>query len=407
MDDRLRHGAAALAPDLVRLRHDLHEHPEVGLDLPRTQSVVLEALDGLGLEVTRGKALSSVTAVLRGGRPGPAVLLRGDMDALPLSEETGLAFASRKPGLMHACGHDLHTAMLVGAARLLAEHRDELDGDVVFMFQPGEELWDGASLMLDEGVLEAAGTRVAAAYGMHVLSARIPNGTFTTKPGPLMAASDAMFVTVHGHGGHGAAPHRGQDPVIAAAEMVTTLQSVISRRFDVLDPVVLTVGSLHAGTRHNIIPEKAEFAATIRSFSTETRERIHDLAPAVCRQIGAAYGVEVDVDYREEYPVTVNHAGESDFVGEVIEDVFGPARFETLAAPATGSEDFSRVLAEVPGCYVLLGAHLAGGVEAPDNHSPHAVFDDGVIADGVLLHAQLAMRALRRMAAAQTPTFAR
>src|SRR3954462_1658245 len=202
--------------ELVTLRHTLHRRPEVGLRLPQTQETVLQALDGLGLEVSTGRELSSVTAVLRGSRPGPAVLLRGDMDALPVQEETGLDFSSEVDGAMHACGHDLHTAMLVGAARLLSAHRDALAGDVVFMFQPGEEGWDGAGYMLREGVLDAAGQRVASAYGMHVMSAMSPRGQFTTRPGTLMAASDELRVTVRGAGGHGSAPHLGRDPIAGA-----------------------------------------------------------------------------------------------------------------------------------------------------------------------------------------------
>jgi amidohydrolase len=399
LDDRLDDDAQALAPDLMRLRHTLHEHPEIGLDLPVTQQTVLEAIDGLGLEIATGSRLSSVTAVLRGGRQGPAVLLRGDMDALPVTEATGVGYASKVPGAMHACGHDLHTAMLVGAARLLAAHRAELAGDVVFMFQPGEEGWDGASVMLEEGVLEAAGRRVSSAYGMHVLSSRLPRGKFTTRPGPLMAASDALFVTVRGVGGHGSAPHLGRDPVTGAAEMVTALQTLVTRRFDVFDPVVVTVGTLHAGTRYNIIPDDAHFEATIRTFSAAARERIRKEAPALCRQIGAAYGLQVDVHYKDEYPVTVNDAGHAEFVAGVVTDVFGDRRYEHMPNPMTGAEDFSRVLDSVPGCYLFLGAHTGDRFDGPDNHSPRAAFDDAVLPDGALLHAQLAIRALQRDAA--------
>ena len=399
LDDRLDDDAQALAPDLVRLRHRLHEHPEIGLDLPVTQQTVLEAIDGLGMEITTGSHLSSVTAVLRGGRPGPAVLLRGDMDALPVTEATGVGYASKIPGAMHACGHDLHTAMLVGAARLLAAHRADLSGDVVFMFQPGEEGWDGAGAMIEEGVLDAAGRRVSSAYGMHVMSSRIPRGTFTTRPGPLMAASDALFVTVRGVGGHGSAPHLGRDPVTGAAEMVTALQTLVTRRFDVFDPVVITVGTLHAGTRYNIIPDEATFEATIRTFSTAAKERIREEAPALCRQVGAAYGLEVDVRYKDEYPVTVNDARHAEFAAGVVSDVFGDQRYARMPNPITGAEDFSRVLDSVPGCYLFLGAHTGDRFDGADNHSPRAAFDDAVLPDGALLHAQLAIRALRRDAA--------
>ena len=383
-----------LASELVALRRRLHAHPEVGLQLPVTQATVLEALEGLPLEVTTGSALTSVVAVLRGGRPGPAVLLRGDMDALPVTEATGLDFASTVDGAMHACGHDLHTAMLVGAARLLAARRDELAGDVVLMFQPGEEGWDGAGHMVAEGVLDAAGRPLTAAYGVHVVAARFGRGVFTTRPGPLLAASDKLLVTVRGEGGHGSAPHRGRDPVVAAAEIVTSLQSMVTRRFDVFDPVVLTIGSLHAGTAHNVIPDTAELAGTVRSFSPEARERMRSLAPEVCRQVGAAHGVRVDVDYVEEYPLTVNDEQETAFTADVVRDLFGADRFDPLPTPMTGAEDFSRVLAEVPGCFVFLGAHAGGGIDAADNHSPRAVFDDAVLTDGALLLAELARRRL-------------
>ncbi|WP_086673118.1 peptide-methionine (S)-S-oxide reductase MsrA [Streptomyces albovinaceus] len=240
----LLHDAHALAPDLTALRHALHREPELGLDLPRTQAKVLAALEGLGLEITLGTALSSVTAVLRGGRPGPAVLLRGDMDALPVQEETGLPYASVLDGRMHACGHDLHTTGLVGAARLLAARREELAGDVVFMFQPGEEGQGGAKIMIDEGVLDAAGERVVAAYALHVVSTGAPTGFAATRPGPMLAASDAVHVTVHGRGGHGSSPHSATDPVPAMCAMVTALQTLVTREIDIFDPAVVTYEEL-------------------------------------------------------------------------------------------------------------------------------------------------------------------
>jgi len=396
LHDRLRDDSRAMFDTLADLRHRLHQHPEVGLDLPVTQRIVLEALAHLDLEITTGKALSSVTAVLRGGKPGPAVLLRGDMDALPVQEQTGLAYTSRNDGAMHACGHDLHTSMLVGAAELLSAHRDELHGDVVFMFQPGEEGWDGAGRMLDEGVLDAAGQRVSSAYGMHVFSAQIPRHVFTTRPGSLMAASDGLHVTVRGEGTHGSTPYLGKDPVTAAAEMVTALQTLVTRRFDIFDPVVVTVGSFHAGTRRNIIPDEAKFEATVRSFSAAARERIEAEGTALCRQIAAAHGLEADVDYFHEYPLTVNDAEHASFASGVVQEVFGEERFAPEANPHPGAEDFSRVLAAVPGCYLFLGAHPGDSTDHPNNHSPRAVFVDDVLPDGVLLHAELAIRALQR-----------
>lgn len=392
--------ALAMAPDLIELRRHLHRRPELGLHLPETQETVLAALDGLGLEIHLGTTQSSVTAVLRGSTPGPAVLLRADMDALPVAEATGVDFASTVDGVMHACGHDLHTAMLVGTARLLATHRDKLVGDVVFMFQPGEEGWDGAGHMLAEGVLDAAGQRVSSAYGTHVMSAGIPHGVFTTRPGTLMAASDGLHVTVRGSGGHGSAPHLARDPIAVAAQMVGDLQILITRRFDVFDPVVITVGSFHAGTKRNVIPDEATFEATIRTFSERTRERVRSEAVRLCETVAAAYGLEADAVTDEEYPVTVNDPAHAQFVADTVADILGDEHYQPKQFPLTGSEDFSRVLDAVPGCYLLLGANSEPDhLTAEYNHSPRARFDDGVMHLGAQVHAELAVRALRRDAA--------
>lgn len=409
LQDRLRDDVRELEHDMMQLRHQLHRRPEVGLDLPETQRAVLDALDGLPLEISTGKSCTSVIAVLRGtaaagqpapaGRPAPAVLLRGDMDALPVQESTGVEFSSTIDGAMHACGHDLHTAMLAGAARLLSAHRDELRGDIVFMFQPGEEGHDGAGRMLAEGVLDAAGPRVQRAYGMHVIAGKLPRGQFTTRPGTLMASSDGLMVTVHGTGGHGSAPHRAKDPISVAAEMVTGLQMMVTRQFDIFDPVVVTVGSFHAGTKRNIIPQQATFEATIRTFSPAARERIATASVRLCESIAAAYGLQVDAQYNTEYPVTVNDPVQAEFASGVVTDVFGAARFAPMRDPEAGAEDFSRVLDEVPGCYLFLGACPRDDYDAAaDNHSPLAEFDDSVLTDGCLLHASLAIRALEDIA---------
>jgi amidohydrolase len=270
---------------------------------------------------------------------------------------------------------------------------------VVFMFQPGEEGHNGAGVMISEGVLNAAGPRVQRAYGMHVISGGIPRGQFTTRPGTLMASSDSLRVTVRGTGGHGSAPHRAQDPVTVAAEMVVSLQAMVTRQFSIFDPVVLTVGLFQAGTRRNIIPEKATFEATVRAFSPAARERIATASVRLCEGIAAAYGLTADAEYVTEYPVTVNNAEQAAFAAEVAAGVFGDGRYAAMPDPEAGAEDFSRVLAEVPGCYLFLGACPGEDHEsAPDNHSPLAAFDDSVLADGCLLHAQLAIRALHELA---------
>lgn len=396
----IRQSAAARHTEIVRLRHTLHAEPEVGLHLPRTQQKVLRALDGLGLEVATGSELSSVTAVLRGGGPGPAVLLRADMDALPIPENSGVLYSSTVDDTMHACGHDTHTAMLAGAAAVLCERRHELAGDVVFMFQPGEEGCDGASRMLAEGVLEAAGSRPIAAYAMHVAANRIPRGMFTTRPGPLYASSSTLQVRVRGSGGHGSAPHLAADPVPTACEMVTALQTFVTRTFDVFDPVVLTVGSFHAGTQDNIIPDTARFEATVRCFSTNALATMREGAVRVCRGIGAAHGLDVRAEFDEQYPVTVNDAGEAEFLANVVTETMGAQRFTEMPLPQTASEDFSRVLNSVPGAMVMLGACPPERdiSTAPDNHSAQAVFDDAVLADGAAVFAELA---IRRLAAGQ------
>jgi amidohydrolase len=403
--DRLRADSTELQPEMVRLRRRLHQRPEIGLHLPETQRAVLAALDGLPLEISAGQACTSVTAVLRGsagrGGPAPAILLRGDMDALPVREEADVDYRSTIDGAMHACGHDLHTAMLAGAARLLSAHRDALCGDVVFMFQPGEEGLDGAGHMIREGVLDAAGPRVQRAYGMHVLSGALARRQFTTRPGTLMAASDWLSVTVVGAGGHGSAPHRAQDPVSVAAGLVTTLHAMVTRQFDIFDPVVLTVGSFHAGTKRNIIPAEATFDATVRSFSPAAREKVRDASIRLCQEFAAAHGLRAEVRYQQEYPVTVNDSGQAEFATAAVTDVFGADRFTPMPNPEAGAEDFSRVLERVPGCYLFLGACSHDDPEsAADNHSALAQFDDSVLADGCLLHASLAVRSLQDLAEA-------
>jgi hippurate hydrolase len=397
----LQSDAAAIQDELAALRRELHQTPEIGLQLPRTQQTVLAALDGLPLEISTGAGLSSVTAVLRGGAAseGPVVVLRGDMDALPIVERSGEDFTSKNAGAMHACGHDLHVAGLVGAARLLSARKNELPGDVVFMFQPGEEGFDGAGHMIAEGVLDAAGRPADAAYGLHVVSSEYPRGVFNGRPGPLMAASDGLFVRVVGKGGHGAMPHDTLDPVPAACEMVLALQTMVGRGINVFDPVVVTVGVLQAGTKRNIIPDDAMFEATIRSFSPEVRERVRERAIKVCEGIAHAHGLEAEVRYDGEYPATVNDDAEHAFLADTARDLFGDSRFEELSDPVMGSEDFSRVLERVPGAFVFLGACPTDDPKtAPPNHSPLARFDDAVLGDGAALLAELAVRRLGREA---------
>ena len=392
----LRQDNRAILPDLVGLRNKLHRHPELGLELPATQRIVIDALAGLDLEVVTGRELTSVVAVLRGGRPGPSVLLRADMDALPVTEDSSEEFPSDIPGLMHACGHDLHTAGLVGAARLLDARRSEIAGSVVFMFQPGEERPGGAQPMIEEGVLEAAGDRVVAAYGLHVVSAMYPTGVVATRPGAILAANDEMTVTVNGRGGHGSMPHLAADPTTVIAEIILALQVIVTRQFDVFDPVVLSVGTIQAGTVSNVIPETATIQASIRTFSESTHARVPQVLARLCHGICDAHGLTATVDYQRGYPVTVNDTTEAARVAEVATQILGSDGYIPAPQPIPGSEDFSYVLAQVPGAFFGVGATPAGldPLTAAYNHSPQATFNTEALAVGPAVLAGLAIARL-------------
>ncbi|HET6738471.1 MAG TPA: M20 family metallopeptidase [Kribbella sp.] len=387
---------ARILPGLVELRRVLHREPEVGLMLPRTQQVVMDALAGLPLEVSTGRELTSVVAVLRGGAPGPTVLLRGDMDALPVVEETGLEYAAEN-GNMHACGHDLHTAGLVGAARLLSAQRDELHGNVIFMFQPGEEGLGGAGYMLREGLLDASGDKPVAAYALHVW-AQAAKGIFQLRPGTMMASSNQLHITVHGKGGHGSMPATTVDPVPVVAEIVLALQAYVTRRVDVFDPVVVTVTQLEAGVAINVIPNSARLGATVRTLSDAMLEQLTRDLPALAERIAAAHGCTVDARLDPQYPVTVNDAARTAETSAVLAEVFGVERVEQLANPLMGAEDFSMVLREVPGTFAMVGARPDDitAAEAPSNHSSVVRFDDAVLADNAAALAHLATTHLTR-----------
>jgi amidohydrolase len=395
--DLLAH-AHALQPRTVALRRALHRRPELGLDLPETREAVLGALADLPLQVHLGVGISSVVGVLEGARPGPTVLLRGDMDALPMPEDTGLPFASEVPGRMHACGHDTHVAMLASAARLLAGRRDELAGRVLFMFQPGEEGFHGARSMIDEGLLDATGPagRPEWAYALHI-SATLPSGELHTRPGPLMAAADTIRVTVTGRGGHASAPQDALDPVPAAAAMVGSLQTALGREVAAHDPAVLTVAHIRAGTTNNVIPETAHLEGTVRTLDEDVRGRVRDLVRRVCRHTALAHGCTAVVDIEPGYPVTVNDDDAAARVTSTGCAVLGPGRVATMPTPIMGAEDFSYVLQQVPGALAFLGGCPPGldAATAAPNHSNRVVFDEAAMASGVAVYAGLALDALR------------
>ncbi|MBF4994239.1 amidohydrolase [Arthrobacter gandavensis] len=382
-----------LLPELVSLRRDIHREPEVGLHLPRTQQKILDALDGLGLEITTGRALSSVTAVLRGGEDGPSVLLRGDMDALPVEELTDLEYASTN-GAMHACGHDLHVAGLVGAARLLAAQQRDISGNVIFMFQPGEEGDGGAGLMIEEGVLEAAGEKPVAAYGVHVRPG--PLGVFRTRPGTLMAGANELRITVHGSGGHGSQPHNALDPVPALVEIAGALQVMATRKFSVFDPIVLTITQLEAGRAINVIPDSARLGASVRTLSAESMDRLIVETKALADGIAAAHGCTAEVSFEILYPMTENDPSRTFQAMRELREMFGEERVLQSRDPLMGSEDFSLVLQKIPGAFLFLGATPpdVDPETAAWNHSPRVLFDDSVLADQAAALAQLAFNRL-------------
>jgi len=388
--------ARTIQDDVVAIRRRIHRQPEIGLDLPKTQAVIVEELAKLGLEGQPGSALSSVVAVIEGGRPGPTVLLRADMDALPLHEDTGLDFSSKVDGAMHACGHDTHVAMLLGAARLLQDRKADLPGKVILMFQPGEEGLGGAKTMIDEGLLEAAGpTAPTGALAVHI-GTRYPTGEVHLRPGPQMAATDVIRITVRGRGGHASAPHLALDPIAVAAEIVLALQAMVTRRIDVFDPAVVTIAQITAGTTNNIIPETCFLFGTIRTVSEGTRAEVRAGVRRVAEGIAAAHGATVEVDLEAGYPVTINDPTFTAFVMDTARSLIGADAVAELPAPIMGAEDFSYVLQKVPGAMAFVGARPDGQdpATAPQNHSNLVVFDEPAMAVGVALYAAVAIRHL-------------
>ncbi|MGW7530861.1 M20 metallopeptidase family protein [Amycolatopsis sp. NPDC054798] len=392
----LLEAARQLQDRTVELRRAVHRHPEQGLQLPRTQAAIRAALADLPIELTDGRSTTSLTGVLRGARPGPAVLLRADMDALPLTEDTGLEFSSEIDGSMHACGHDTHVAMLASAARLLSARVDDLAGSVVFMFQPGEEGLHGARHMIHEGVLDAAGTRVTRAFGLHTI-ANSPSGVLQVRGGPMMASADTFSVEVTGRGGHGSAPQDAIDPVPAAAAMVGALQTMVTRRISVFDPAVVSVTRIEAGTTTNIIPERAVLEGTIRTLSESTRSFVREELPKVCEAVGAAHGCRVSAGVDPGYPTTVNDSSVAAEVLSLGAEVLGADNVEELATPIMGAEDFSYVLQRVPGAFAFIGAREPGADPATteDNHSNRVRFHEPAMAAGVAMYAAFALDALR------------
>ena len=372
--------AAGWAQTLIGIRRELHQIPEFALDLPETQARILAAIEGLG-EITLGKDLTSIALVIRGGKPGPTVLLRADMDALKVEEETGLEYASTN-GFMHACGHDLHMAGAIGAAQILASHKEELNGDVLIWFQPGEEGHHGADVMIEEGMLELTGSRPVAAYGLHVFTS-LPLGAIACKPGPLMAAAGDLHVTFHGSGGHGSMPWLSKDPVTPMVEAIAALQNLINKSFDQFDPVILNVGWIRAGddATTNVIADSASFGATVRTFSEVNTKKLHELAPKLIHSIADGFGLSAEVEFGRATKVLMNDPASVERVERVAKSLVGEAGYVPMQNPIAGGEDFASIVAEVPGAFVFVGAcpPEIDYQTAPTNHSAKATFDDSVL----------------------------
>ena len=393
--DALLDDARAVLPEVVALRRELHAHPELGLDLPLTQRTVLDALQGMPLAVRCGDTVSSITADLV-GRDGPTVLLRADMDALPMPEDTGLAFASTVEGAMHACGHDAHTAMLVGAARLLAERGGDLHGTVRFAFQPGEEGFHGARSMIEEGMLDSP--HVDAAFALHV-SPNLPSGTIAGRPGAMMASADVVDIVVTGKGGHASTPYLANDPMPVAAEIVQALQVFATRRVNTFDPVVISVTKIRAGTTNNVIPERVLMQGTIRAMSDATRAQAHAGIARVAEGIADAHEMQAEVTITRGYAPTINHASGVEHARDTARSLLGDRGWIEMPTPIMGAEDFSYVLHERPGAILFLGVCPPGADPrtAPACHSNRMQLDEDALAVGVAYYAALASEYLDRV----------
>jgi len=379
--------AAEMQEEVAGWRRHLHAIPELRYDVFETARYVAEKLTAFGCdEVATGIGRTGVVGLIRGRLgEGATVGLRADMDALPITETTGKPYASRTPGKMHACGHDGHSAMLLGAAKYLAETRN-FAGAVAVIFQPAEEGGAGALAMIRDGMMDRFG--IAKVYGMHNMPG-LPAGRFAIRPGPIMAATAEFTITVRGRGGHAALPHRAIDPIVAASQLVIALQTVVSRTTDPIDSLVVTVTKFHGGEAYNVIPEHAEIAGTVRSLRKEVAHAAEKRMKAICHGIAATFDVTVDMNYHANYPVTVNHPDETDFAADVAAVIAGEPHVERNTAPLMGGEDFSYMLESRPGAFIFIG-----NGESANLHHPAYDFNDEIIPQGVSYWVKLAETAL-------------
>ncbi len=386
----------AVVPGVVGLRHEIHANPELGFEETQTARRVVDQLSALGnLDIQTGVAGTGVVAVLNGAKPGPCVGLRADMDALPLQEQSDASYASTVAGKMHACGHDGHTACLVGAVKVLSQVADALPGKVKFIFQPAEEGGGGGRLMCEQGVLD--GPKVDAVFAMHAWPA-VDFGHVGVREGPFMASADFWDVTIHGRGGHAAYPHRAVDPIVAASHVVLALQTIVARETNPLDSVVVTVGRLTAGTTNNVIPQTAELKGTIRALSPAVRDAVVERFRQIVETTAAAFGTRAEIHFGRGYPVLHNEARSTALVCEAAEAVVGSSALATDVPPSMGAEDFAFYLERTPGALWRLGIGRGCIENRPGLHQPHFDFPDEVVPLAVRMHCEIAFRCLRSLA---------
>jgi amidohydrolase len=368
---------ADLQPDIQAWRRDIHEHPELLYDVHRTAAFVADRLREFGCdEVATGLGKTGVVGVIKGRKPGggdvKVIGLRADMDALPIEEATNLPYASRTPGKMHACGHDGHTAMLLGAARYLAETRN-FAGNAVVIFQPAEEGGAGAKAMIKDGLMDRFG--IEQVYGMHN-GPGIPIGSFAIRQGPIMAATASVDIRIEGHGGHAARPHKCIDSVLVGVQLINALQQIVSRNVDPLEAAVISICEFHAGNARNVIPQTAELRGTVRTLTREVKDLIEKRVHEVCAGVAQMTGAKIDLTYEHGYPVTVNHAAQTDFATRIAREVAGEANVHEMA-PMMGAEDFSFMLEARPGAFIFCGNGDSAGL-----HHPAYNFNDEAIVHG-------------------------
>jgi amidohydrolase len=379
-----------LADEVILIRRDLHMHPELGFEEHRTASVVAARLRHLGYEVHESVGRTGVVGVLRGTKPGRTIMLRADMDALPILEEGDHTYRSQFDGRMHACGHDGHVAILLGAAALIADRKDELAGTLCLVFQPAEEGQGGALAMIEDGLFERFG--IERAYGLH-LSSKYPSGVLGFRDGPMYASSDSIEIDVIGVGGHGSAPHDAIDPIYTAASFITSLQQIVSRQIDPLEPAVVSIGSIHGGTIHNVIPRTCRMLGTVRAFSEDVRtqmpQRIERVLGACCDAAGASY----EYTYLHRYPVTANDPAQTAYASALARTVVGDARVIEVAK-LMGAEDFSYYAQRVPACFFTLGVQGGPSTSHP-HHSSLFDIDESALPNGVAMMTAIALDATR------------